>query len=77
MSALEVETPVLSAPFRKYSLWLSASPFSRVARWLRAADLLRRGDPMLPHCVPAVFSLLQGDDLDFALMLKGQHHLDI
>lgn len=27
---------------------------------------------MLPHCVPAVFSLLQGDDLDFALMLKGQ-----
>lgn len=27
---------------------------------------------MLPHCVPASFSLLLGDDLDFTLMLKGQ-----
>lgn len=51
MSALEVETPALSVPFRKYSLWLSASPFSGVARCLRAADLLWGGDMMLPHCV--------------------------
>lgn len=52
MSALEVETPVLYVPFHKYSLWLSVSPFSCVARWLRVADLLWGGDAMLPHCVP-------------------------